>query len=789
NPGGITGYGTSTVLENLAPGTYNFTIYSDPGCISHASADIVINSAPTAPTAPLVGTITQPSSCTSTTGSVVLNGLPATGTWTINPGAIRGTGTSTPISNLIPGTYNFSVTAAAGCISNASADVVINAAPVAPTAPITGTITQPSSCAAPTGSVVLNGLPATGTWTINPGSITGTGTSTTIINLIPGTYKFNITSDAGCISLPSTDVVIISPPGTPATLRIGAITQPSSCASATGSVVINGLPATEMWTINPGAITGTGTTTIVTKLIPGTYNFTVTIASGCTSLASSTVVIDTPTGIPATPTLGTITQPTCALATGSVILNDLPAGDWTINPGTITGSTASTTITGLAANTYNFTVTNAEGCTSVASTDVLINVAPEAPTAPTCTVADPTCTTTGTIAITSATAGLTFSLDGTAYTAYPAGGFISVAAGPHTLTAQNTGNCLSAVTNVTVNAQIIISDNYTKELSDYKGFNISCHGQSNGFIRINPSAELATYTFTWSGPRGFTASTKDISELIAGQYTLLITDNNLCTWEETIKLSEPEPLSMTFDPSLSPAGGFNISCAGSKTGSVTVSAQNYAGTVDYRWADGVTGNSRTDLSAGIYTIIITDSNNCNADSTVTLTEPDALKLAFDITEPFCPDKADGEIRLTVTGGVPGNDYIYKWSDNSTDKNISNIASGTYKVTVTDMNGCSINNSTEVNSVNKICLIIPDAISPNDDLINDVWNISNANLYPQIEITVYNRWGQSVWISEQGYPLPWDGRSNGEKLPLDSYHYAIELNNGSKPFVGTITIVR
>ena len=60
--------------------------------------------------------------------------------------------------------------------------------------------------------MVLNGLPATGTWTINPGAITGTGTSTTITNLIPGTYNFNITTEAGCISLPSTEVVINDAP-------------------------------------------------------------------------------------------------------------------------------------------------------------------------------------------------------------------------------------------------------------------------------------------------------------------------------------------------------------------------------------------------------------------------------------------------------------------------------------------------------------------------------------------------------------------------------------------------
>ncbi|MBK8883302.1 MAG: hypothetical protein IPN67_13225 [Bacteroidales bacterium] len=78
---------------------------------------MVINPAPVAPTAPIIGVITQPASCIATTGSVVLNGLPATGIWTINPGAISGTGTTVTIANLTPGTYNFDVTSAAGCIS------------------------------------------------------------------------------------------------------------------------------------------------------------------------------------------------------------------------------------------------------------------------------------------------------------------------------------------------------------------------------------------------------------------------------------------------------------------------------------------------------------------------------------------------------------------------------------------------------------------------------------------------------------------------------------------------
>ncbi len=349
-----------------------------PGCISVESATLVINKAPVAPTAPIIGTITQPASCTATTGSVIINGLPATGTWTINPGAISGTGTTVTISNLSPGTYNFDVTSAAGCISVPSADVIIHVAPSAPTAPIVGTITQPSSCSATTGSVALSGLPATGTWTINPGGITGTGTTTTITNLVPGTYNFTIWSDPGCISNASADVVINDPPAAPAAPVVGTITQPASCAATTGSVVLSGLPSTGTWTINPGAITGTGTSTTISNLIPGTYNFSVTSAAGCISNPSADVIINAPPVAPTAPIVGTVTQPSsCAAPTGTVILNGLPAtGTWIINPGSITGTGTSATITNLVPGTYSFNVTSEAGCISLPSAEIVINDAP-----------------------------------------------------------------------------------------------------------------------------------------------------------------------------------------------------------------------------------------------------------------------------------------------------------------------------------------------------------------------------------------------------------------------------
>ena len=246
---------------------------------------------------------------------------------------------------------------------------------------------------------------------------------------------------------------------------------------------------------------------------------------------------------------------------------------------------------------------------------------------------------------------------------------------------------------------------------------------------------------------------------------------------------------MTVTLSESIAGGFNINCAGAYTGSVDIEPVNFVQSVNYLWSDGIFGKTRTGLPAGDYNIIISDANNCQADTSITLTEPDSLKLTYEITPPLCPDKPDGLIVLNVTGGVHSGDYSYLWSDNTTDKNLSNIPAGKYSVIVTDLNGCTIAGSMTVNSLSETCLIIPNAISPNGDLINDVWNIGMIELYPEAEILIFNRWGESLWKSARGYPVPWDGRSNGRNLPVDSYHYIIDLHNGSKMIIGNVTIVR
>jgi gliding motility-associated-like protein len=490
-PGAVTttGMGTVTTISGLPTGSYNYTVTNSGNCVSAASATVIIPAQPPQPSAPIVGTVTQPT-CVTATGSVVLSGLPS-GTWIINPGAIAGSNTSTTLSGIPAGTYNYTYTDAAGCTSLATTNVVINVQPPTPvvtnqtttissggsfnitptgvpggttytwTAPTyTGGVTEGIAQAVPqsnisgtlnipsgTGTAVYIVTPTAGTCTGANFSVTITVTSSCVPvtvstqpsgngicatsgsstftvaatgtapfnyqwqyyngsswnNVVNGTpagasysnsttvtlgvsgitsagnyqYRCYITNCSGSTNATSNSAILTVNP-LPAAPSSSTITQPT-CALPTGSVVLNNLPAGN-WTINPGAVTGSSTSTSLSGLVPGTYAYTVTNSLNCTSLISSNIVILTEPGKPAAPVAGTITQPTCNLATGSIILTGLPTGAWTVNPGNISGTGSSTTISGLVAGTYNYTVTNSIGCTSVLSSDIVINSQPITPT-------------------------------------------------------------------------------------------------------------------------------------------------------------------------------------------------------------------------------------------------------------------------------------------------------------------------------------------------------------------------------------------------------------------------
>jgi len=386
----ISGSGSSYTVTGLEPGTWSYTVTNLSGCTSVASAQIEISAPPDTPAAPVISSIVQPS-CTLSTGSVSLSGLPSEGTWTVRlyPGtrSFSGSGATLTVDNIDAGTWYFTVSNSAGCTSAPSDNVVINEPPAVPSPPVPGAVTHPS-CSSPAGTVQLSGLPSTGTWIVTrtPGDVltNGSGSNALITDIPAGTYTFTVTNEAGCTSGPSTAVLINQGPVLPEAPIIGAITQPT-CYISTGSVFISSLPAAGSWTLtrHPDGATysGTGVSTTITGMQPGTYTFSVRGTSECTSLPSQEVIISPQPLTPTPPVPGTITQPTCDSPTGSVVMTGLPAeGTWTLTrfPGSITASASGTTFTvlGLNPGSYNFTVTNAGGCTSAVSADVIINQQP-----------------------------------------------------------------------------------------------------------------------------------------------------------------------------------------------------------------------------------------------------------------------------------------------------------------------------------------------------------------------------------------------------------------------------
>lgn len=162
----------------------------------------------------------------------------------------------------------------------------------------------------------------------------------------------------------------------------------------------------------------------------------------------------------------------------------------------------------------------------------------------------------------------------------------------------------------------------------------------------------------------------------------------------------------------------------------------------------------------------------------------AQMISYDIS---CADQKDGRIIISkVAGGVEP--YQVVWSTGDTGESIEGLGEGTYSVTITDAVGCNITESRIIGTQDVGCLFIPNTFSPNGDDTNDTWRIRNIQLYPDVQVKVFNKWGNMVFESS-GYPDPWDGTYNGKSLEPSTYYYFVDLHNGDPVYQGFLAIVK
>lgn len=385
------------------------------------------------------------------------------------------------------------------------------------------------------------------------------------------------------------------------------------------------------------------------------------------------------------------------------------------------------------------------------------------------------------LSVPSGVAPVTYSIDGSPFQA--SGDFMGLAPGDWYFEVMDGNGCLSDTT-VTVTEPLPFTaavDNVT---------NVTCNGGTDGSADITAAGGTQPYSISWTGPAGFTATTEDISGLAAGVYDLTITDLYACvSFSLSVTVTEPPAITVT-GVILSDRNGFGVTCPSGSDGFINVTVGGGTNPLAIAWLGPGGFSSATediaDLEPGTYTLTVTDGAGCIFTDVYLLTAPEPMTVTLTTETGSCPDVADGSIDITVTGGT--GTLTYLWDDGATLSDRPTILPGDHTVTITDANGCFVEQAVTVEMTGYNCLRVFEIITPNGDGRNDTWKMRNADLYPDAEVLVYNRWGKLVFNTRNAAGDEWDGTYKGKLLPNDSYHYVIYLNDGSEPRTGVISII-
>ena len=202
----------------------------------------------------------------------------------------------------------------------------------------------------------------------------------------------------------------------------------------------------------------------------------------------------------------------------------------------------------------------------------------------------------------------------------------------------------------------------------------TCYGFNDGAIQVNVNSGSAPYDYNWSN-----GATTDLNnDLEEGNYGVTITDAAGCSIDTSFALTAPPPLNLN-------GSWTSESCSGLSDGSAEVTASGAIAPYSYEWSNGEQTPAVTNLTAGSYTVTVTDANSCSASVTVIVDTNPSVEISGTVTPASCNGGMDGAIAVTTTGGTPPLDF--SWSTGQTTEDIMNIGQGTYVLTVTDVNGC------------------------------------------------------------------------------------------------------
>jgi len=635
----------SASVSNLAPGYYSVTVTDNAGC--SAIKNVFIEEPPVLNFSSNATQITCKGSCNGSISIAATGGTPAYSyLWS------SGQSTSA-LTGVCEGSYSVTVTDANSCTATATYTI-------APVSDLNLSVNGNSVLCynGSTGSATLNVSGGAGSYSY----LWSNGSTTqNLSNVIAGTYTVTVTDSLNCNK--STSVVISQPPA--ALNGILTVSQPVSCyGQSDGSINLNVSGGTSPYSYNwsNGAVTQN-----VSSLAAGTYTVTITDANGCTVIKSAVV-----------------TQPAAALSSSvssnqSVSCFGLLNGSLAVNisggtaPYSFNWSNGQTTqnISGLAAGTYSVTIADVNGCTTVQTATV---TQPSAPLSGTATVTQEVSCFGGS----NGSIALTISGGTSPYSYLWSNG--SIAQNPGSLPAGSYSVTVSDANGCTFTTSLDISQpssalSVTSSVQD-----VDCFGQASGGVNLNVSGGTPSYAFNWSNG----STSEDLSNVAAGNYSVTITDANGCTLSAAVSVSQPAAALSSSSSVVQ-----QVSCYGGTNGSISVTVTGGTTPYSFNWSNGAATQNLSGLSYGTYTVTITDANGCSRQESKTVTQP-AIALSAtvaSVNEVDCYGESSGSVNLSVTGGTAP--YSYNWSNGTSSQNLSNVSTGTYSVTVTDANGCTV----------------------------------------------------------------------------------------------------
>ena len=586
---------------------------------------------------------TEPSCATCSDGTIAA--IVSGGVAPYNFNWSTGANTST-ITNLAVGSYELTVTDQLGCVTMDSIALAFSGSNVTLTLNVATLATTCFGSADGNAVAVASGgiMPYTYIWS--------TGDSlNTASNLMAGIYTATVADAVGDIVIDTFEIIEPTQLIVNTTSSSGCTgpTSGSAMANVTGGV----FPYSYAWS------TGDSTATIA-GLSTGTFGVTVTDANGCVAEFSDFLVQPTQVNVNPVPT-----APSCFANSDGIITASVWGGS---QPYTFLWNDGQTTQTAmnLIPGVYSVTVTDSLGCTAIGNV-VLDGGNPIDVTVQGISTVSCFGDTDGALLVNA------FGGSGVGYTYLWANGdmgaFVdSLASGFHTLTITDNGTGCTHVDSVFVNSPLA--------LNVFLNPTPTCGGVSEGVVEAVPSGGTLPYTFLWDTG----ATTQTITGLPVGNYSVTVTDINGCSIVNSVQVTEiPNAFSGTINTT-------SITCTNGNDGTAMAIPSGGLAPYSYAWSTTSTDSLIFGLTAGSYTVTITDANGCNIIQAASVLVPSPVVANETVVNSGgCTGGVPGSISVAPVGGTAP--YTYLWSDGSTGSSITGLTAGTYTVDIIDANNC------------------------------------------------------------------------------------------------------